>query len=192
MKTNIPVNFQASLHEVCTFQYLRVYGMLGHNEGSIPQSVWSPVICCWPKPGCTSIWGREVQCDLGDLCLHAWWPLQLWPLPLWWHWVLRDSHLSPSLLGGILTSLLDGCFCLQPLMCQVFKALSIPSIHASLLNGQKLLKNKSTLSPHYWCASGWEHSTFTLEHTDGELQDVGYWGDGWDRYGSVRNKERLA
>lgn len=123
---------------------------------------------------------------LGDLTL------QLWPLPLWWHWVLRDSHLSPSLLGGILTSLLDGCFCLQPLMCQVFKALSIPSIHASLLNGQKLLKNKSTLSPHYWCASGWQHSTFTLEHTDGELQDVGYWGDGWDRYGSLRNKERLA
>ena len=72
MKTNKPVNFQASLHAVCTFQNLRVYGMLGHSEGLIPQSVWSPVICCWPKPGSTSIWGREVQCGLGDLCLHAW------------------------------------------------------------------------------------------------------------------------
>ena len=74
MKTNKPINFQASLHAVCTFQNLRVYGMLGHSEGLIPQSVWSPVICCWPKPGSTSIWGREVQCGLGDLCLHAWWP----------------------------------------------------------------------------------------------------------------------
>ena len=52
-KTNIPVNFQASPHALCTFQQLRVYGMLGHSEGSLPQSVWSPVICCWPKPGST-------------------------------------------------------------------------------------------------------------------------------------------
>lgn len=77
---------------------------------------------------------------LGDLTM------QLWPLPLWWHWVLRDSHLSPSPLGEILATLLDGRFCLQPLMCQVFKALSIPSIHANLLNGQKLLKNNPHLA----------------------------------------------
>lgn len=147
MKTNKPVNFQASLHAVCTFQNLRVYGMLGHSEGLIPQSVWSPVICCWPKPESTSIWRREVQCGLGDLCLHAWWP----------HYAAMTPPtvvaLSPQRFPpvsfptwGILTTLLDGRFCLQPLMCQVFKALSIPSIHANLLNGQKLLKNNPHLA----------------------------------------------
>lgn len=45
----------------------RVYGMLDYSERSVPQSVWSPVICCWPKPGSTSIWGL----GLGDLCLHS-------------------------------------------------------------------------------------------------------------------------
>ena len=107
-----------------------------------------------------------------------------WLIPPWWHWTFKESPPSPSPPGG--SSQLS---CLQPLMCQVFKHLSIQSIHANLLNRQTLLKNKSTLSPPYWRASGWEHSTFTLEDTDGELQDVGYWGDGWDRYGSLQNRE---
>lgn len=95
MKTNIPVNFQASLHAVCIFQHLRVYGMLGHSERSIPQSVWSPVICCWPKPGSTSIWGCEVQCGLGDLCLHTWWP--------------HHAAIDPSHSGGTEPSEIPTC-----------------------------------------------------------------------------------
>ena len=128
-----------------------------------------------------SIWGL----GLGDLCLHSQGP----------HYASDWSHrggTEPSKIPPCLHPHLGDPHSSQHLMCQVFKPLSIQSIHANLLNGQTLLKYKSTLSSPYWHASGWQHSTFTLEHTDGELQDVGYWGDGWDRYGSLQNKERLA
>lgn len=158
--------------------------MLGHSEGSVPQSVWSPVICCWLKPGSTSIWGL----GLGDLCLHS----------RGLHHAADCSHhggtepskippLSPSPPGA--SSQLS---CLQPLMGQVFKPLSIQSIHANLLNGQTLLKNKSTLSPPYWRASGWEHSTFTLEHTDVNYKMWGIEGIGGTDMGAYKTETGLA
>ena len=111
-------------------------------------------------------------------------PCSYWPLPLWWHWALRDSHLSPSPLRGIITALLDGHFCLQPLMCQVLKPLSIQSIHANLLNGQKLLKNKSTLSPPFEKAMAPHSSTLAWKiswmEEPGRLQSMGSLRVGYD------------
>lgn len=117
-KANMLVNFQASLHALCTFQHPRVYGMLGHREGPVTQPVWSPVTRCWPKPGSIYIWGLEAQFGLGDLCLHSQWAPHAAIIPPT-SVALSTQRFPPVSIppGRILTTLLDGRFSLPPLKC---------------------------------------------------------------------------
>lgn len=78
-KANMLVNFQASLHALCTFQHPRVYGMLGHREGPVTQPVWSPVTTLLAQArihlhlgarGPVWPWGPLPPLSVGSPCSH--------------------------------------------------------------------------------------------------------------------------